>query len=132
MSIPQSVKLIFEAAALADSGETFIFKMPSVKVGDLAAAYLEAKGKPATHQTVIGKRPGERMDELLIFGEEQDYLLENDEFFVRLPLVEKSAGLFREFEKKGFRQASIAQFSSSNPSHMLGKEEIGSLLKDIV
>lgn len=132
MSIPESVRLIFYASHLAKDGETFIFKMNSVKIKDMAEAFLELHGRPADFYEVIGKHKGEKMHEELIFAEEQDYLLENDSFFVKLPLIDESSSLFQEFKEKGFLPSTSDNFTSNHPSILLDKAQIKELLKDYI
>lgn len=71
MSIPSSVKLILKATASTKGGEIFILKMPALRVGDLANAMIKELAPKFNHRpqdvkiSVIGKRPGEKMDEEL-------------------------------------------------------------------
>ncbi|MCX6666445.1 MAG: polysaccharide biosynthesis protein [Euryarchaeota archaeon] len=84
MDISQSVDLIFNASYYAENGETFILKMPSVKIGVLAEAFLEVMGYPSNNYRIIGMRPGEKLHEELLLEDETGLLLENDSFFLRV------------------------------------------------
>ncbi len=71
MSIPTSVKLILKAISLAKGGEIFVLRMPALKISDLAQAAIK-EFAPRLNQKpekisieMIGKRPGEKMDEEL-------------------------------------------------------------------
>ena len=126
MDVSQCVYLIFEATRYTEGGETFIFKMPSVRIGDLAEAYLELRSCPKDHFVLIGKRPGEKMHEELVFPEECEGLLENDKFLLRLPFFSKV-----DMEKRyrtGFRKATKTKYSSNDPDNLLSKEKIESTL----
>lgn len=126
MDISQCVYLIFEAARHAEGGETFILKMPSVGIGDLAEVYLELRGFPRDYFVLIGKRPGEKTHEELVFREECEMLLENDKFLVRLPFFSKI-----DMEKRyreGFKKATRTEYSSNDPDELLNKKQIKSTL----
>jgi len=67
MDVNQSIGLIFNASYHAENGETFILKMPSVKIGVLANVFLEVTGHLANDYEVIGTRSGEKLHEELLF-----------------------------------------------------------------
>ena len=74
MDVSQSVDLIVNASYYAENGETFILKMPSVRMGILAEAFLEIKGYSPDHSQIIGTRPGEKMHEELMLEDETEFL----------------------------------------------------------
>jgi len=122
MDVNQCVYLILEATRYTEGGETYIFKMPSVRIGDLAEAYLELRRFPKDYFVLIGKRPGEKMHEELVFPEECEALLENDKFLLRFPFFTKV-----DTEKRyrdGFRKARKTKYSSNDPDNLLSKEKI--------
>jgi len=126
MSRPQSVGLIFSAAVHAGEGETFILKMPSIRIQDLAAAFLELNGKPATHVRYVGRRPGEKIHETL-FELSEALTLENDKFFVQMPVFSREERI-RQLKKEGFRETTRTHFSSSDPGHIIPVEDIKKVL----
>jgi len=128
MSIPESVNMIFTATYYAENGETFILKMPSIRIGDLAEVFLELKGFPADYYEIIGVGAGEKMHEGLLFEGEADLLMENEELFVRLPLTLDFDKEKRRFEKKGFKKSEVAEFSSKDKKYLLGKKAIEKVL----
>jgi len=128
MDIPQSVEMIFNAAYYAESGETFIFKMPSIRMGTLAEAFLEFKGYTSDYYQIVGSNVGEKLHEDLIFEAETNILMENNKFFLRLPLESRDISAYR---KKGFRKSKIAKLRSNDPQHILNKESIKKVLKHI-
>jgi FlaA1/EpsC-like NDP-sugar epimerase len=127
MDVNQCVNLIFEATRHTRGGETFMLKMPSVRIGDLVEAYLELKGYPKNHYVLIGKRPGEKMHEDLVFPEESEALLESEKFLLCLPLFYRAA--LDERFKEGFKKTAKATYSSNDPDHLLDKKRIKSALK---
>ena len=105
-------------------------------MGDLADAYLSHHGQSPDNYEIIGKSPWEKDHEKLFFEEEREHMLENKDFFIRLPLVDKSGSLidksssyYQEFLKKGFMPLKQNQALFSNdPAIMLLKDEINSKL----
>lgn len=87
MEIPQAVSLIFDAVQLMKGGEIFVLKMPRRSIVDFAK---EAIGKYGNGQKVeisfIGIRPGEKLEEGLLTGEEFSRALETDRMLIVLPL----------------------------------------------
>lgn len=63
MTLDESVSLIINALNNAESGEMFIPRLPSMKIGDLANIFSKRYSKPIN---IIGLRPGEKMHEALI------------------------------------------------------------------
>lgn len=90
MTIPQAVDLVFKATKIAQGGEIFIFKMPVVKLGDMANVMIENLAprygyKPEDIQiNTIGIRNGEKMYEHLMNEEEARYAYETEDMFVVL------------------------------------------------
>lgn len=67
MTLDESVNLIVKALEGAKSGEIFIPRLPSMKIGDLAEIFSKKYGKEVK---TIGLRPGEKMHEALINSSE--------------------------------------------------------------
>lgn len=126
MDVYQSVDLIFSATQYAENGETFILKMPSVKIGVLSEAFLELVNFPDHHSRTIGIRPGEKMHEELLLDNE-GILLENDSFFLKLPL---QIGQKSNVKYKSFKKSSNISFKSNNPSYLMNIESVKSILKN--
>lgn len=128
MSIPESVKLIFSTAHYAENGETFVLKMPSIRIGDLAEAFLELKGFTADHYEIIGMGAGEKLHEELISESEVSLLMENEDIFVRLPLTLNFDREKERIEKMGFKKSEARGFSSGDRKYLLNKEKIKKVL----
>jgi UDP-N-acetylglucosamine 4,6-dehydratase len=129
MDVNQCVYLIFEAVKHTEGGETFILKMPSVRIGDFAEVYLELRGHPKNHFVLIGKRAAEKMHEDLVFPEESEVLLENDKFLLRLPFFLADMG--KKYED-GFKKAVKTKYSSSDPDNLLNKRQIKATLSSFL
>jgi len=69
MTIPEAVQLIIRAGSLGSGGEVFVLDMGDpVRIMDLAKAMIELSGLQAGKDIaieVIGRRPGEKLDEAL-------------------------------------------------------------------
>lgn len=63
MTLDQSVDLILHALHYGQSGETWIPRLPAMRIGDLADLFSRRAKKPIR---VVGLRPGEKMHEDLI------------------------------------------------------------------
>jgi len=127
MDLNQCVDLIFNATFIAENGEIFILKMPSVQIGVLAKAFLEIKGYGKNNYKTIGVRSGEKNHEELLLEEEERMILENDKFFLRLPL-EIGKKNMSDYQKKGFEIAKSKEFRSDNKKNILSYKIVKKIL----
>lgn len=94
MTKDDAVNLIISATELAKGGETFVLKMPLVRLEDLFEAMKEILApkyghKPSQIKTKItGIRPGEKLIEYLLTRFEEENVLETKDFFIIPPLNE--------------------------------------------
>ena len=124
MSADRAVDLILESLAMSRGGETFVFKMPVLQVGDLARAVIENSGKDV-EMSIIGLRPGEKMYEELMSEEESARALETDELFVIIPYDHDR----REYQEcySGARLADCSTYSST-AAEAMSLEDIKAML----
>lgn len=78
-----AVDLVLKAGIHAEGGEIFIFKMPVVKINDLADAMIERYGN--AKKEIIGKKSGEKMYEEIMTEEETTHAYEGKDMYVILP-----------------------------------------------
>ncbi len=96
MTKEDAVNLIINATKLARGGETFVLKMPLLRLKDLFEVMKEIVGpkygfKPNQIKTKkIGIRPGEKLTEYLITPFEMEHVLETDKFFIIPSFFEKT------------------------------------------
>jgi UDP-N-acetylglucosamine 4,6-dehydratase/5-epimerase len=131
MSIPDSVDLVFRATCYADNGETFILRMPSIRIRDLAEVFLVSRGFSKDFYEITGMAAGEKMHEGLLFEEETGFLMSDEEMFIRLPLGFDPDQGMNKFKKMGFTKSTINSFSSKEERYLLGKEKIEKVLSQI-
>lgn len=80
ISLEQGVQLVIKALEESRGGETFIAKIPSFKITDLARAIL-----PDCTMKEVGIREGEKLHEVMITKEDAPYTYEYDRHFVVYP-----------------------------------------------
>lgn len=80
ITLDQGVKLVLNAIENMSGGETFIPKIPSMKITDLAKAIA-----PEAEIEVIGIRPGEKLHEVLITEDEARHTMEGGDYYVIYP-----------------------------------------------
>lgn len=91
MTIPEAVKLVIQAGALARGGEIFVLDMGQpVKIVDLARELIRLNGFEPDVDIKIeftGLRPGEKMYEELFLDKENMDKTSNDHIFVLKPIT---------------------------------------------
>jgi len=132
MTIGDAVQLVFKAATFTSSGETFILKMPSLRIIDLAQAAYEHfnpdKDPNKFQYKIIGKKTAEKVHEELIAEHELDNLHETDEMYVILPPT-SLMGLDYPEHKKIYKKVKLLKSYSSQNGRHLTKAEIIKMFK---
>lgn len=80
ISLHEGVKLVIKALEEAKGGETFISKIPSFKITDLAQAMM-----PGCSMPEVGIREGEKLHEVMITREDAIHTYEYKKHFVIYP-----------------------------------------------
>lgn len=82
MTIPQAVNLVIEAAEIGQGGEVLILDMgKQVNVLALARDIISTSGIPVDVR-IVGKRPGETLDERLMTEEEERRAIKKGNFYI--------------------------------------------------
>jgi UDP-N-acetylglucosamine 4,6-dehydratase/5-epimerase len=86
MTTKEAIGLVFEAIERAHGGEIFVMRMDAIKVDEIANAMIDLFGSKSTKKKIIGSRPGEKMDEVLVSRYEAPFTrVLNDKYYVVLP-----------------------------------------------
>ena len=80
ISLEQGVELVIKALEEAQGGETFISKIPSFKITDLAEAML-----PGCDMPEVGIREGEKLHEIMVTREDSLHTYEYEKHFIVYP-----------------------------------------------
>lgn len=124
ISLTQGVELVIKALQEAKGGETFISKIPSFKVTDLAEAML-----PGCTIKETGIRPGEKLHEIMVTTEDSYTTYEYDKHFIVYPQMtwnnKQQPDLSGKKVEEGF------SYSSGTNTEWLSVEDIRELLKGI-
>ncbi len=124
ISLEQGVELVVKALEEAKGGETFISKIPSFYVKDLAEALL-----PGCKTVETGIRPGEKLHEIMVTTEDAPNTYEYDKNYIVYPQI-----VFNERQVpdlSGKKVADDFSYSSGNNTEWLSVEQIRELLKTV-
>ena len=80
ITLQQGVNFVLSTLKMAEGGEIFVPKIPSIRIVDLAEAM--APGKP---RRVVGIRPGEKLHELMITEDDARFTVEATDRFIIEP-----------------------------------------------
>ena len=84
LSLEQAVDTIFAAVREAHRGDTYIPRVPSAKVVDIAAVLI---GSRSIQTVITGIRPGEKVHEILVSEEERHRTIDKGRYYVILPIL---------------------------------------------
>ncbi|MBQ9135790.1 MAG: UDP-N-acetylglucosamine 4,6-dehydratase (inverting) [Lachnospiraceae bacterium] len=124
ISLKQGVELVIKALEEAKGGETFISKIPSFKITDLAEAM--APGMPTKE---VGIREGEKLHEIMVTVEDAPTTYEYDKHFIIYPQMVWSER--RKAVPTGKKVPEGFSYSSDNNAEWLSVEEIRELLTEM-
>lgn len=124
ISLTQGVELVIKALEEATGGETFISKIPSFKVTDLAEAMC-----PGCKMKEIGIRPGEKLHEIMVTTEDSPMTYEYDRHFIIYPQVAWNDR--QQINLSGKKVTDGFSYSSGNNAEWLSVEQIRELLKEV-
>ena len=124
ISLTQGVELVIKALEEATGGETFISKIPSFKITDLAKAML-----PDCEMPEVGIRPGEKLHEIMVTVEDSATTYEYDKHFIVYPQVTWNDK--QKINMSGKKVPDGFSYSSGNNSEWLSVEQIRELLKTV-
>ena len=113
MTIPDAVRLVFSAAALAYGGEIFVLKMPSVAIQALAEVCVERYARGPVSVTQGMARPGENIHEALLTPSEARAALENDSLYIIVPQIEIGDITFKDRQYPNARPLATEHYTTA-------------------
>jgi len=123
ITLPQGVDFVLSCLRLMEGGEIYVPKIPSMKIVELAQAmapHLEIK--------VVGIRPGEKLHEVMITGDDARNTLELPDRFIIEPA-------FKYWSRKPYNErgaASVAEdfsYASNTNSEWLGQTDLREIIQ---
>ena len=124
ISLEEGVRLVIKALTDAKGGETFISKIPSFKITDLAEAMMPGCNKPE-----VGIREGEKLHEIMVTTEDSLTTYEYEKHFIVYPQMR-----FHDTQTVlpgGKKVEEGFSYSSGNNTWWLSVEEIREKLKEL-
>ena len=118
LSLDQAVDTIFAAYQGANPGETYIPRVPSARVIDLAAGLI---GDRPIQTVITGIRPGEKLHEILISEEECHRSVDRGSYYAILPMLPELHA------DKQYTAALQAEFSSAD--NVMAPSEVVDMLR---
>jgi UDP-glucose 4-epimerase len=89
LSLDAAVDTVFAVIRQGQPGEIFVPRAPSARVTDVATALI---GRRPIEQVVIGIRPGEKIDEIMVSDEEVFRTVERGKWYAILPMLPEVCG----------------------------------------
>ncbi|HJP95005.1 MAG TPA: polysaccharide biosynthesis protein [Pyrinomonadaceae bacterium] len=118
LSLDQAVDTIFAALADGRRGETYIPRVPSALVTDIAETLI---GDSKIQTQVTGIRPGEKVHEILVSEEEAYRTVERGNYYVIMPMLPELRSKDEHIEALG------KEYSSAD--NLMSKSQVAELLK---
>ncbi len=84
LSLEDAVDVVLSAVATGQRGETYIPRVPAALITDVAQALIGEREIP---MEVVGIRPGEKLHECLVSGEESVRTFTRDQYYVIAPIL---------------------------------------------
>lgn len=127
MTVPDAVRLVFNALVLARGGEIFVLKMPSVAIKDLAEVCAGKFSQSPVSIRFGAPRPGEKLHEALLTPAEARNALETDQTFIIVPEVETNDIYTKDYVYPNSRAISSTNYDTSS-APKLSREEVAHLI----
>ena len=124
ISLTEGVQLVIKALEEAKGGETFISRIPSFKITDLAEAMA-----PGMKTKEVGIRPGEKLHEVMVTVEDSMTTYEFDKHYIVYPQM-----TWNNKQKPNAAGKKVPEgfsYTSGNNSELLSVEDLQRLLKDV-
>jgi len=124
ISLEQGVRFVIRCCEQMSGGEVFVPKIPSMKLLDLAKALA-----PKAQIKTIGIRPGEKLHEVLVSGDEARSTVELDDMYVVQPAEAFWFG--REWENQGRPLEDGFRYTSDTNQDWLSVDQLREIIRPI-
>jgi UDP-N-acetylglucosamine 4,6-dehydratase len=124
ITLEQGVDFVLRCLKVMVGGEIFVPKLPSMNIMDLAKAVC-----PECRTEVVGTRPGEKVHEVMIPGDDALNTLEFEDYYI----IKPSFSFFdKGFDDSGYRPVDRDfEYSSGTNTWTLEPGEIGKMMEDL-
>ncbi len=123
IDLREGAELVLKALQESRGGETYISKIPSFKITDLAQAM-----SPGCEMPEIGIREGEKLHEVMVAKEDSMMTYEYDKHFIIFPHMEWW-DMSKHFTEGGTRVEDGFEYNSGNNTQWLSVADLQELLK---
>lgn len=126
MSKSEAIGLVFEAVEKSLGGEIFVMRMPATSVEIMGQSMIKLFGNSNTDIKIIGTRPGEKIDEVLVSKNEAPFTkVVNEKYFIILPQkpIENLVEMYKENPN-----INTDEFNSRN-AKQLSVDDLNNILK---
>jgi UDP-N-acetylglucosamine 4,6-dehydratase/5-epimerase len=124
ITLEEGVELVWKAFDDMEGGETYVKKIPSMKMTELAKAIA-----PDAKHEVIGIRAGEKLHEQMISEEDAHYTYEYSDYFKILPVI-NNWGIDKNRIKEGKKVDEGFSYTSDNNPEWMTKVMLKKWIKD--
>lgn len=119
----ESVRFILRCVDLMRGGEVFVPKIPSIRLPDLAKAIA-----PEARLKVMGIRPGEKLNEILITEEEAPHTREFEDYFI----IEPEHPFWKVEARPGGKALPTGfRYTSDGNTHWLDVSQLREMLRNL-
>jgi len=126
ITLDQGVEFVLASLDRMTGGEIFVPKIPSMKLTDLARVI-----GPECEMEIIGKRPGEKVHELMVGEDDASNTVEHDRYFAILPTA-KSWSAKQYIEKNGGAMCAEGfRYSSETNTEWLTVEQLENMIGSV-
>lgn len=120
ITLEQAVEFVLSCLPLIQGGETFVPKIPSMRLMDMAAALA-----PDAERKVVGIRPGEKLHEVLVTEDEARHCYDIGDRYVILPQL---ATWDMERPERGESLPDGFRYASDNNTDWLDEEALRAMV----
>ena len=127
LTLEQGVEFVLANLARMKGGEIFVPKIPSMKVVDIAEAIA-----PECKIETTGRRPGEKLHEVMITRDDAHHTVEYDDYYIILPTL-ATDGIEPQVSRNGGKPCSDGfEYSSETNTSQLTKAQMHLILQDFL